>query len=243
MSKLLIEERAVVVPGEELAEGMDYLPGNEVIRDGDKLISTKVGVASISGRLVKVVPLTGCYLPKKGDLVIGKIVNIGLSGWRINIGWHFEANLNLRDASSDFIERGADLTKYFNYGDYVVGQIINVSGSKIIDISTKGPGLRKLGPGKLLNVSSTKVPRIIGKQGSMIALIKEYTGCKIMVGQNGLVWLSSDDPNGVILAMKAIKKIEQESHVSGLTDRMKEFLEKESKGLKKESKDGNREEN
>ena len=240
---LLVNERDIVVPGELLAEGIDYIPGDDVFRDKEKLIAIRLGLVNVSGRQVKIVPLVGPYVPLRGDVVIGKVVGMGFSGWRIDIGWAFEANLNIKDATSDYVEKNSDLTKYFNYGDYVVGQIINVSGSKIIDISTKGPGLRKLGPGKLLNVSSTKVPRIIGKQGSMIALIKEYTGCKIMVGQNGLVWLSSDDPNGVILAMKAIKKIEQESHVSGLTDRMKEFLEKESKGLKKESKDGNREEN
>ena len=231
MSKLLVEEREIVVPGQELAEGMDYLPGEEVIRDKDKLIATKLGIAGVSGRLVKVTPLNGPYIPKRGDLIIGKVVGVGLGGWRINFGWPFEANLSVKDASSDFIEKGTDLSKFFDYGDYVMVQIFNVASVKLIDLSLKGPGLRKLGPGRILQVAAPKVPRIIGKQGSMIGLIKDYTECKISVGQNGTIWLKGDDAQKEILAVEAIKKIEAESHISGLTDRMKEFLEKRKNGL------------
>ena len=55
---LLIQDKAIVVPGEELAEGMDYLPGTDVLREGEKLIATKVGLVSISGRLIKLIPLS-----------------------------------------------------------------------------------------------------------------------------------------------------------------------------------------
>ena len=87
MGKLLVEDKEIVVPGQELAEGMDYLPGNDVFRDGEKLISTKLGITNVSGRLVKIVPLSGPYLPKRGDLVIGEVVNVGMGGWRLDIGW------------------------------------------------------------------------------------------------------------------------------------------------------------
>lgn len=231
MSKLLVEEREIVVPGQELAEGMDFLPGDDVFRDKDKLVSTKLGLVNVSGRLVRVVALNGPYLPKRGDLVIGKVVGVGIGGWRVNIGWPFEANLSVKDGSSDFIEKGSDLSKYFNYGDYLMVEIVNVASAKLIDLSMKGPGLRKLGPGRIINISSPKVPRVIGKQGSMIGLIKDYTGCKISVGQNGAIWLKGDDPKKEILAIKAIHKIEDESHISGLTDKMREFLESEKNGL------------
>ena len=231
MSKLLVMEKEIVVPGQELAEGMDFLPGEDVLRDKDKLISMKLGLCSVSGRLVKVTSLKGPYLPKRGDLVIGKITGITFGGWRINIGWPFEANLSLKDASSDFIEKGADLSKYFDYGDYLLAEKVNVASTKIIDLSMKGPGLRKLGPGRLLHVSAPKVPRVIGKQGSMINLVKDYTGCRISVGQNGVIWLKGDDPKKEMIAVKAIDKIDKESHTSGLTDRIKDFLESEKNGL------------
>ena len=228
MAGLLINEKEIVLPGQVIAESMEYLPGENVIREKEQLIATKVGILNISGRLVKLIPLAGPYIPKRDDMVIGKVTSIGMSGWRVDIGWAFEANLSVKDASSDYIEKGTDLTKYFDYGDYIMAMISNVISMKIIDLTIKGPGLRKLGEGRIIKVGSTKVPRIIGKQGSMISLIKEHTGCKISVGQNGIIWICGEDAVKENLAVKAIEKIEKESYMSGLTDRLKEFLEKES---------------
>jgi len=228
---IMINDKELVVPGQVIAESMEYLPGEDIIREKEKLIATKVGMASLSGRLIKLVPLTGPYVPKRDDIVIGKVTSIGLSGWRVDIGWAFEANLSIKDASSDYIAKGADLSKYLSHGDYIMAQIVNIASMKIIDLSIKGPGLRKLGEGRIIKIGSTKVPRVIGKQGSMINLIKEYTGCKISVGQNGFIWISGDNVYKEDLAVRTIKKIEKESFMSGLTDRIKEYLEKESGSL------------
>ena len=101
--------------------------------------------------------------------------------------------------------------------------------SKIIDLTMKGPGLRKLSAGRMIEINPQKVPRVIGKAGSMISMIKEHTGCNMIVGQNGKVWISGKDPNDESLAVKAIRMIEEQSHISGLTDAVKRFLEKEAK--------------
>lgn len=231
MGKLLVQEKEIVVPGQELADGMDYLPGEDTCRDKDKVLAMRVGIVNIVGRLVKLTALTGPYIPKRGDLVIGDIVNVGIGGWRVNIDWPFEANLSVKEATSDFVNKGADLSRYFDYGDYVIAQIINVAGTKIIDLSMKGPGLRKLGPGRLIKIPPSKVPRVIGKQASMINMIKDYTGCKISVGQNGVVWLSGEDPKKEALAVRVLNKIIDESHIPGLTERVKEFLERGKNGL------------
>jgi len=231
MGQMIISEKSIAVPGEVLAEGMDYLPGEHTFRDGERIIAMKVGVVGLFGRQVKLTPLSGPYIPKSGDIVIGEIVGVGIGGWRVNIGWHFEANLSVKDATSDFVPRGENLSRYFDYGDYVVCQIVNVGGAKVVDLGMKGPGLRKLGVGRIFRVPSSKVPRIIGKQGSMISMIKESTGCRISVGQNGIVWLGSDDPAKEIVAYKAISKIIDESHTSGLTEKIKGFLESSKNGL------------
>jgi len=228
---LLVNERDIVVPGELLAEGIDYIPGDDVFRDKEKLIAIRLGLVNVSGRQVKIVPLVGPYVPLRGDVVIGKVVGMGFSGWRIDIGWAFEANLNIKDATSDYVEKNSDLTKYFNYGDYLMVQIINVTSTKLIDITTKGPGLKKLTPGRIIKVGSSKVPRIIGKQGSMITMIKDATNTRISVGQNGIVWINGEEPKKELLAIEAIRKIERESHTQGLTEVIKQFLEENKNGI------------
>lgn len=225
MGNLLVKDKEIVVPGQILAEGMDYLPAGGAFREGDNLIALQVGVINIDGRLIKLIPLTGKYVPKRGDTVIGRITDVTFSGWMVNIGYANDGMLSLKEATNDFVQRGEDITRYFDIGDYIVAKIMNVTKSKAIDLSVKGPGLRKVSGGLLINVTSVKVPRIIGKQGSMITLIKEKTDCRITVGQNGVVWVEGADPEKEKLAIEAIRMINSESHESGLTDKVKEFLE------------------
>src|SRR3989344_3786979 len=102
MGELCIAERTVVVPGQVLAKGMDFLPGYAVFRDGEELIATRVGIAEVRGRLVKITPLSGAYVPKRDDLIIGRVVDITFNGWRVDFGWAYEANLSPRDAGFEF---------------------------------------------------------------------------------------------------------------------------------------------
>ena len=224
MSELLIQDKDIVIPGQVLATGMDYLPASGTFRDGEKIISFLIGIVNLNGRLIKLIPLTGTYVPRRDDVIIGKVVDIGLFGWRVDMGWAYEANLSVKDATPDFVERGADLTQFYTYGDWIMARIVNVAGSKIIDLSMKGPGLRKLGDGSFVKITPAKVPRIIGKQGSMITMIKDNTNCRILVGQNGMVWVSGADPENEIKAIEAIKMVEEGSQSDGLTDKVQAFL-------------------
>lgn len=226
-SELKVGNKDVVVPGQVLATGMDYLPGMNAYRLGDKILASRLGAANIDGKIIKLMPLSGRYAPRRNDVIIAKVEDITMNGWRVNIFTAYSAFLNVKDATSDFIPKGADLRKYFDIGDLMVCKISEITSQMLIDLTMKGPGLRRLGAGRVFTVAANKVPRIIGKEGSMISLIKDKTGCQIMVGQNGIVWINGSDPNMELLATKAIQKIEAEAHISGLTDRIKEFLSKE----------------
>lgn len=225
MSELLVKEKEVVIPGEELASGMDYLPSNGTYRDGDKVVAAKLGLVNIEGKVIKIIPLSGQYIPKKYDTIIGNVVDVLMSGWRIDTFSPYTAMLPVRDATSAFINKGADLTQYFDLGDYIITKIINVTSQKLVDVTMKGPGLRRLQGGRIIRVNSNKVPRIIGKQGSMIGLVKQATNCRIIVGQNGVIWIDGE-PKDEVFAVSVIKKIEDEAHTSGLTDKIKDHLEK-----------------
>lgn len=221
---LLVKEKEIVVPGEILAEGMDILPGIGTYREGDKILAGRLGLTNIDGRAVKLIPLSGKYSPKIGDTIICKVIDINFSGWRVDTNSAYSAMLSMKDGTSDYIQKGADLTKYYNLGEYIVTGIVNVTSQKLIDVSMKGPGLHKLKGGRIIEVSPYKVPRIIGKQGSMVSMLKKATGCRIIVGQNGLVWIQGE-PDKELLVVNVINKIEEESHLSGLTESIQKFLE------------------
>jgi exosome complex component RRP4 len=232
MGELKVKDKEVVVPGETLAIGMDHLPSFGTYREGDKILASRLGLLTVDGKVLKLVPLSGVYHPKRGDTIIGPVTEVLMSGWRIDTNSAYSAVMNMKDATSEFIARGADLTKYFAIGDYLMVKIINVTSQNLVDLTMKGPGLRRLRGGRIIMVNANKVPRIIGKQGSMVSMIKQYTGCRILVGQNGIVWIQGEDPAKELLAVSTIHKIEREAHVPGLTDNIKEFLEQHKDGIK-----------
>ena len=222
----LAGNRQLVTPGEVLAEGMDYLPGDGAYRRGSKIYASVLGLAEFRGRLVRVIPLNGRYIPKKNDPVIGIVREVRYNNWEVDINSPYPGILLLGDAVDKFVDLSREsLTKYYNVGDTVICKIKNVDDNMNVYLTTKGPGLRKLNEGRIIEVLPTKIPRIIGKSASMIKMIKEYTKSRIFVGQNGRIWIHGGNED---LAIKAIKRIEREAHISGLTDRIKEMLEKEA---------------
>ncbi len=223
---LNVKERDIVVPGEIVAEGMGFLPSRGLYREGAKIHAGRLGMIAIEGKVIKLIPLTGVYVPKVNDKIVGKVIDVLMTGWRIETRSAYSAVLGLKDATTEFIPRSSDLTRYFAIGDYLLCKVIAVTSQRLIDITMKGPGLRKLKAGRLVEINSHKVPRVIGKDGSMVLMIKNATGCNISVGQNGRIWVEGKTPEEEIKAVQAIKKVEEEAHLPGLTERMKAFLEK-----------------
>lgn len=221
---LLVNDKDVVVPGEVLADDLGYIPGFGTHRSHNKLMASRLGLVNIEGKVIKTIPLAGKYLPKRNDVVIGKVVDILMSGWRLDINSPYSAMLSSKE-TPEFIEKNEDLTRYYDLDDYVVSKITNVTSQNLVDLSVRDQGLRKLRGGRIIAVNTHKVPRIIGKKGSMVSMIKQATNCRIIVGQNGWIWVDGE-PEKENIAVETIKKIESESHFSGLTERIKEHLEK-----------------
>ena len=224
MSKILVNEREIVIPGEALAEGMDYLPGDNTYREDNKIYSKVLGLTGIAGRVIRITPLSGPYVPQIGDKIIGKVIDITMNGWRVDTGTAYSAMMNVKDATTRFIKKEEDLSKIIAIGDYVVVKIINVTSQNLIDLTMKEPGLFKVSGGRIMKINNQKVPRVIGKQGSMINLIRNKTRCDITIGQNGIVWVKGSTPENELLTVKAIALIEEKSHQEGLTDKMEKFL-------------------
>jgi len=226
-SELKIKEKEIAVPGEVLATGLEFIPGAGVYRDNEFVRAGRMGLVSIEGKVIKLTQLNGQYIPKMNDKIIARVIDVLMTGWRFSFDSPYSAVLQLKDASSDFIGRGADLTQYYNIGDYVFCKITNITSQKLIDITMRGPGLRKLQGGRIVEVNAFKIPRIIGKDGSMVGMIKQATGANIVVGQNGSVWIDGS-PDMELIAIDAIRMIEAQAHLSGLTDRIKAFLKEKT---------------
>lgn len=218
--------RQVVIPGEEIAKGDDFLPGENTEKRGDAIVALRYGLSEESNKLVRVIPLSGVYQPRRGNSVIGKVVMITFNGWVVDIGASDNAFLSLNEVPR-FVNKDG-LEEVMDIGDMVTAKIwaINKRG---IDLSIKQRGFGKIDEGMIMNINPNKVPRVIGKEGSMIKMIKDNTGCNITVGQNGIIWLKGDKVEDELFAKRAIEFIESKSFISGLTDEVSKWFTENKK--------------
>jgi exosome complex component RRP4 len=216
-------KRMVVVPGEEIASGDDYLPGEGVRREGEHVIATRYGLAEILGRVIKVIPLSGAYVPRRNNVVLGRVIDITFNGWLIDIDCPGNGFMPIAE-SPRFINQN-EMDQFLAIGDVIAAKIWSIKG-KGIDLTIKGKGLGKLEDGFMFRINSSRVPRVIGREGSMITLIKDNTNCQITVGQNGWIWIKGDTSEQVMRARKAVEHIAENVHIAGLTEHMEEWFTK-----------------
>jgi len=229
------EKKQLVTPGELLAEG-DYLAGENTYLEDKKIYAARIGLADVDNKKVNVVALRAFYIPKMGDIVIGTITEVGFNGWSVDIKSPYTALLRASDVlSRPFKPQNDELSQVLNAGDLIVAKIASYDRAHDPQLTVGGPGLGKITRGQIMRVTPTKIPRVIGRKGSMISTIKQETGCQIILGLNGVILVTGKTPEDEELAMMAIRKIEEESHTSGLTDRITQLL-KEEKAKREENK-------
>jgi len=222
-SEILVNERQFVIPGETLAIGLDFLPSSGCFREDNEIKAKLMGLVKIRERFIGVIPLAGVYIPKQGDGIIGLIEDMQTTIWIVDINSPYDAVLTLGEAVGEYVDlTKTDISVYYDIGDLIYAKVLNVSKSKQVQLTMNDYRSRKLIGGRILKITPSKVPRLIGKEGSMIELIKKKTKCQIIVGQNGIVWLKGEKEG---LASKAILTIDAESHIIGLTDKISQLLE------------------
>jgi len=224
-------DRKAIIPGEIVVEGEDYLPGEGTEKRDNKIYSLRYGLAEESNKLIKIIPLSGVYEPRRGNVIIGKVNNLTFNGWVIEIGASEHAFLPLTEVPR-FVNKD-NLEEVLDFGEVVVAKIYGIN-KRGIDLTIKGRGLGRVEEGIVFNINSNKVPRVIGREGSMIKLIKDETGCNITVGQNGAILIKGDKIENELLAKKAIEHIAEKTFISGLTDEMAKWFGKEKKWHTKE---------
>lgn len=219
------EEREIVIPGMQIGKIVDGKPGRGTFRKGNAIYSSKLGIREERSGYINVTPLSGVYDPGVGDVVIGIIEEIRRSFWMVDIDAPHLATLHTSEVPWE-IDFGAT-QDYLNYKDMIIVKVLFINEVKEVHLSMLDKNLRKIEGGNVIKVQPSKVPRIIGKNGSMVSLLRKYTGCWIFIGQNGLVWLKGS-LDGIRCVTEAIKIIQEEATSIGLTQKMDEWLKEKA---------------
>lgn len=218
---MMVKTRDIVTPGEVLGDVKEKKSGYGTFSENGKIISKFLGIPKDSSSYLSVVPLSGVYVPRREDKVIGFIASVEKVGWTVDINSPWTSFLSLSEAVDEFVDlKRTDIRRFYDVGDVIYAQVSDVRGSDV-QLTMRTPIARKLRGGVTVKITPSKVPRLIGKEGSMINTIKEKTKTIIRVGQNGVVWISGEK---IDKAIKAVELIEKKSHIVGLTEEITKLL-------------------
>jgi exosome complex component RRP4 len=217
-------KRKYVIPGDIVAEG-NLRPLVNVFRNGDSIVATRIGITESNKDGAKVIPLSGIYFPRPNDIVIGKILDHSSLSWSVDINSCFSAHLPAQDVfGRDFSPAQDDMGRQLASGDVIVARIAIFDRTRDPILTIQDKDLGKIPTGELIKISPTRVPRLIGKRGSMIQTIEQASSTRITIGQNGIIVVSGKEKEGITLAINAIHIVEVEAHTSNLTQRIKQLL-------------------
>jgi exosome complex component RRP4 len=192
----------IVVPGEKLTSTPVRI--ENTISDKNGTYTCIMGYFDEDRK--SLIPLEGLWQPRSGDNVIGVIEEDKGTMYLINLKAPY---------------KGLALAKFVD-AELSAGDVVSATVKQL----EKGGTVMLLKPtrlngGKIMAVSPSRIPRIIGKGNSMLKQITEGTGTTIVIGLNGIIWLRGGK---IDLATTAILKIVEEAHTTGLTERIKVLL-------------------
>ncbi|MGC2034810.1 MAG: exosome complex RNA-binding protein Rrp4 [Thermoplasmata archaeon] len=214
-------ERILVLPGEEIP-GNGLRPGTGTYRLDGKIYASVLGLLNRQPPLVKVTPLSGRYIPKPNDVVLGTVTDVQTTFWLLDISAPRWAPLHM--SGSPWKMEVGETKLYLKVGDAVAVAVESLEATGRIGVTMNGEGLGKLEGGTIITISPAKVPRVIGRGGSMINTITRLTGTRVAVGQNGRIWIDGP-PDGITRVREALRMIEEEGQRAGLTERIHQYLE------------------
>ena len=210
--------KKIVIPGDIVTEERKRL-GIHVFVENGKIYSDCLGITNTESETASVIPLEGKYIPYSGDLIVGIVKSEKHSVYEVDINSIYSSYMSKREIR-ETLKVGAILSAK-------VDSVNEVNEASISDI-------RIFYGGEIVEVSPVKVPRLIGKNGSMLNVLKSGTQSSLLIGRNGRVWAK----NGNIELLKiAIKKIEAEAHLGNLTNKMEEFMKTNQSAKSEKKKD------
>ncbi len=238
--------KEIVVPGETLTEDVnEFMPGRGAIfnKEKTKIISLSIGLKQIRKNYINVIPLRGFYTPRAGDKVLGIVVDKNPVKYKLDINAKDLGVLKPKNTIKK--ERGrfsrgpggrkphdynqSSSTEMYDIGEVLILKVLSADRLNSPELTTVGKYLGKKVGGTMISIGPYSIPRVIGRGGSMIKMLKNLTKCNIFVTQNGRIWIRGENLELERLLIETIEKIATEAHTIGLTDRIQEFLENEKK--------------
>ena len=194
-----------VTPGHLIGTEEGFMRGHGTTLQNGKLYATVAGTVEKINKLICVQPLKSRYLGEIGQVIIGRIVEVGQKRWKVDIGGRQDANLLLSSINlPGGIQRRKQaedelaMRKFFGEGEIVCAEVQMIHQDGSISLHTRNYKYGKLCTGTLVSVSPALIRRsrtyFHQIASSTAANAEEESGIELIIGVNGAVWIGKARP-------------------------------------------------
>ena len=219
-------EQRLVTPGMAIGPLSGMRVGSGAVTHNGEIIATKLGWVREFNGTISVDPISSPYLPRSGDLVIGTVAEVRNNLWFMDINGSFQGLLPMSLAPWK-VEFG-QARQHMNVGDSALARIQEVDECHNVVLTMKGIGLRRLSQGAIIEVPVNHLDRIRGDNNNNLDRMKDVSDCRIIVGENGRVWVDGSD-DGIAWVREALRIAKEHGH----KDNFKSIMEQHEKKLTK----------
>ena len=210
----------LVTPGEAIGASSGARAGTGTVKQGQDIISTKLGWVKENNGVLFVEPIHSSYLPRSGDLVIGIIESVRNNLWFAEVNGPFNGLLPMSLAPWK-VEFGA-AREHMDIGDVMLARVQEVDEAHNIVLTMKGVGLRKLKEGAVLELPVNLIKLIRNDNERILNVFKESSDCRLIVGDNGRIWVDGSAEN-ISMVRAGFDLMNNIGHQENVFDSINEF--------------------
>ena len=196
----------LVIPGDDLGKSDGLDAGHGTISISGRIRAVKQGKVRKQGGTVSVEPVHTRYIPRPSDLVIGYIEGCTNNIWFVELGAPFNAILPM-SLGPGKVEFGGTRS-IMDVGDTILCRVQEVEETHSSVVTMKGMGLRKIRSGVVEEIDPHLLGRLIGKGGESLRRLKEETECRIVVADNGRMWIDGE-LDGILSVRHRLQQISE----------------------------------
>ena len=202
-------ELRLVTPGMVVGPSSGKRAGSGMIAENNEFIATRVGWLNEQNNVVSVQPINSAYMPRSGDLIIGFVAEVRNNLWFFDVNGPFQALLPMSLAPWK-VEFGST-REHLGIGDAALARIQEVDETHNMVLTMKGVGLRRLNEGAVVSIPVNLIDTLRGDNNSTLSRIRDATDCRMIVGDNGRVWIHGD-AEAMHVARQLIQTLNEEGH-------------------------------
>jgi exosome complex component RRP4 len=184
------EPENLMIPGDLITTDTNYMRGHGTYTEDDKLLSSVAGVVQRVNKLISVKSLKSRYIGDVGDVVVGRVIELGQKRWKVDTKSRLDSILMLSSVNlpGGVLRRRSEedermMREYLDSGDLISAEVQSIFSDGSLSLHTRSLKYGKLGQGVLVEVSPSLVQRRKTHFHNLAC------GASVILGNNGYIWI------------------------------------------------------